>query len=103
MALEANPRGESSITTCPLDCPDACKLVVTVKDERVVKIDGAQDEAHTNGYICGKVRQLRQPRLFEPSIADPFVSPRTKRQRSVFADLMGRGTVANRRKDSAGL
>ncbi len=56
MALAANQLGESLTTTCPLDCPDACKLVVTVQDKRVVKIDGAKDEAHTDGYICGKVR-----------------------------------------------
>ncbi|MEO1615428.1 MAG: molybdopterin-dependent oxidoreductase [Planctomycetota bacterium] len=46
----------SSTTTCPLDCPDACKLVVTRRDQQIVKIDGSSDDPHTNGFICGKVR-----------------------------------------------
>ncbi|MCA9136310.1 MAG: molybdopterin-dependent oxidoreductase [Planctomycetales bacterium] len=57
MAPEVDAADELSTTTCPLDCPDACKLVVTVKNDQVVKIDGADDEAHTGGYICGKVRK----------------------------------------------
>ena len=44
-------------TTCPLDCPDACKLSVTLKDDRIIKIDGAKDDPCTDGYICGKVRK----------------------------------------------
>ncbi|TWU54866.1 putative dimethyl sulfoxide reductase chain YnfF precursor [Rubripirellula tenax] len=57
MTLESEPVHQSSTTTCPLDCPDACKLVVTVQDNRVVKIDGAKDDPYTDGYICGKVRK----------------------------------------------
>ncbi|MEZ6091524.1 MAG: molybdopterin-dependent oxidoreductase [Pirellulaceae bacterium] len=56
MTQDAHPIESTSTTTCPLDCPDACKLVVTTIQDRVVKIDGAPDDAHTGGYICGKVR-----------------------------------------------
>lgn len=45
-------------TTCPLDCPDACSLSVTLEDHRVVKIDGADDGSTTAGFICGKVRNF---------------------------------------------
>src|SRR5260221_10143264 len=41
---------------CPLDCPDACSLSVTVKDGRVITIDGSHSNAVTRGYICAKVR-----------------------------------------------
>ena len=48
-------------SACPLDCPDACSLEVTVADGRVLKIDGAQDRnGLTEGYICAKVRRLPQ-------------------------------------------
>lgn len=57
MASETDSSEVSSTTTCPLDCPDACKLVVTTKGERVVKIDAAKDDPYTDGYICGKVRK----------------------------------------------
>ena len=49
---------QNAVTTCPLDCPDACKLVVTLTVDRVVKIDGADDDPCTDGYICGKVRRF---------------------------------------------
>lgn len=43
---------------CPLDCPDACSLEVTVHDGEVVRVDGDRRNPYTDGYICGKVRAL---------------------------------------------
>jgi anaerobic selenocysteine-containing dehydrogenase len=49
--------GRSTIdTSCPLDCPDACSLSVSVEQGRVTKIDGNRRHAITNGFICAKVR-----------------------------------------------
>ncbi|MBS1836985.1 MAG: molybdopterin-dependent oxidoreductase [Actinobacteria bacterium] len=55
----------SVTTACPLDCPDACTLSVTVSDPdgpdaRIVNIDAApSDESNplTDGWICAKVRK----------------------------------------------
>jgi anaerobic selenocysteine-containing dehydrogenase len=48
-------------SACPLDCPDACSLEVTVENGRVTKLDGAADRNPvTDGYICAKVRKLPQ-------------------------------------------
>jgi anaerobic selenocysteine-containing dehydrogenase len=60
-------------TACPLDCPDACTLNVTVRGGRVVKIDGATDNHITDGYICAKVRRFPErvygdDRLLYPAI-----------------------------------
>lgn len=50
---------ESTVTTaCPLDCPDACTLDVTLRGGRVTKIDGSTENHITNGYICAKVRRF---------------------------------------------
>ena len=43
---------------CPLDCPDACSLDVTVAGDRVVAVGGSHVNPVTNGYICAKVRRL---------------------------------------------
>ena len=44
-------------SACPLDCPDACSLEVTVEAGRVVKLAGASDRNPlTAGFICSKVR-----------------------------------------------
>jgi anaerobic selenocysteine-containing dehydrogenase len=45
-------------TACPLDCPDACTLSVTVQHGKLVDIDGSHRNAVTDGYICAKVRKF---------------------------------------------
>jgi anaerobic selenocysteine-containing dehydrogenase len=46
-------------SACPLDCPDACSLEVTVEDGRIVRVDGATGpdaNPFTDGWICKKVK-----------------------------------------------
>jgi len=46
---------------CPLDCPDACSLEVTVRAGRVERIEGAGDRNPlTDGYLCTKVRTFAE-------------------------------------------
>jgi anaerobic selenocysteine-containing dehydrogenase len=52
-------------TACPLDCPDACSLAVTVQRGRVVTIDGSRRNPVTDGYICAKVRKFGE-RVYGP-------------------------------------
>ena len=82
MALTANSRernvplgGPASVveTACPLDCPDACSLAVTVQHGKVVAIDGSEKNPVTGGYICAKVRKFGDrvygpDRLLHPAI-----------------------------------
>jgi anaerobic selenocysteine-containing dehydrogenase len=60
-------------TACPLDCPDACSLEVTLQDGRITSIDGSPHNSVTNGYICAKVRRFAErvygsDRLLYPAI-----------------------------------
>src|SRR5947208_16588076 len=59
--------GPASIveTACPLDCPDACSLAVTVQRGRVLEIDGSHKKPVTGGYICAKVRRFGE-RVYGP-------------------------------------
>jgi anaerobic selenocysteine-containing dehydrogenase len=65
---------ESTVeTACPLDCPDACSLTVTLRGGRITKIDGNPANEVTRGYICAKVRRFDQrvygeDRLLYPAI-----------------------------------
>ncbi len=55
-------------TACPLDCPDACSLTVTVQLGKVVNIDGSKSTASnpvTGGFICAKVRKFGE-RVYGP-------------------------------------
>lgn len=47
------------LLTCPLDCPDACRLKITVEQgadglERMVKVTGDPDHPITKGFACAK-------------------------------------------------
>lgn len=44
-------------SVCALDCPDACSVLVTVEDERAIKLRGNPDHPVTRGFLCGKVAQ----------------------------------------------
>jgi anaerobic selenocysteine-containing dehydrogenase len=60
-------------TACPLDCPDACTLSVTVQHGKLVEIDGSHRNAVTGGYICAKVRKFGDrvygpDRLLHPAV-----------------------------------
>ena len=71
MAVIHESRGEIGApapvvdTACPLDCPDACTLHVTVHRGRIVEIDGSQKNPVTGGYICNKVRKFGE-RVYGP-------------------------------------
>jgi anaerobic selenocysteine-containing dehydrogenase len=39
-------------SACPLDCPDACSLEVTVDAGRVVAVEGSHTNPLTDGFIC---------------------------------------------------
>jgi len=40
---------------CPMDCPDTCSWIVTVKDGRAVKLRGDPDHTVTRGSLCAKM------------------------------------------------
>src|ERR1700758_4289428 len=42
-------------SVCPLDCPDTCRLAVTVSENQVVAVRGSSANPITHGAICTKV------------------------------------------------
>jgi anaerobic selenocysteine-containing dehydrogenase len=66
---------EKRITACPLDCPDACSLEVTLRGGRVTRLDGDRRVAETQGFICNKVRNFHRrvygaDRVLHPGVRD---------------------------------
>ncbi len=43
---------EKRTTTCNRDCPDACRIVATWEDGKVVQLEGDRDHAITRGFLC---------------------------------------------------
>ncbi|HKD17157.1 MAG TPA: molybdopterin-dependent oxidoreductase [Thermoanaerobaculia bacterium] len=60
-------------SACPLDCPDACSLDVSIAGDRVVAVGGSRKNPVTEGYICAKVRRYPEhmygpTRMLHPGI-----------------------------------
>ena len=53
-------------SVCALDCPDCCSLLVTVENERGIKLRGNPDHPVTRGFLCGKVAQYLE-REYSPA------------------------------------
>ncbi|TDD63162.1 hypothetical protein E1293_43360, partial [Actinomadura darangshiensis] len=58
------PAGEGSVGSelkvlgaCPLDCPDGCSWVVTVRDGQAIRLRGNPDHPYTRGALCTKVNR----------------------------------------------
>ncbi len=51
---------DSRASACPLDCPDACTLSVSVEAGRVHAITGDERNPLTGGHICGNVQRFPQ-------------------------------------------
>jgi anaerobic selenocysteine-containing dehydrogenase len=85
-SLEPSPEPSRSVVTsaCPLDCPDACSLSVTVEDGRATKIDGSQRNPLTAGFICAKVRRWPEHVYGEARLLHPEVR-RGRKGDGVFA------------------
>jgi anaerobic selenocysteine-containing dehydrogenase len=58
--------GETRVkAVCPHDCPDACSMVVTVRDGRAVDLRGDPDHPFTRGFLCQKVARYLD-RVYHP-------------------------------------
>jgi anaerobic selenocysteine-containing dehydrogenase len=73
--VPASPEIRTVPSSCPLDCPDACSLQVTVHGGRVVALDGDERNPVTRGFICAKVRRFARhlysaERLLYPAVRD---------------------------------
>lgn len=56
----AGPNQKSVLAACPHDCPDTCSMVVTVENDRVVKVRGNPDHPFTDGRLCVKVNHYEE-------------------------------------------
>ncbi|WP_149258641.1 molybdopterin-dependent oxidoreductase [Actinomadura sp. K4S16] len=51
------PSESTVLGACPLDCPDGCSWVVTVRDGTAVRLRGNPDHPYTRGALCAKVNR----------------------------------------------
>ncbi|MBI3077850.1 MAG: molybdopterin-dependent oxidoreductase [Deltaproteobacteria bacterium] len=65
MALPAEPV-ERIFTTCTLDCPDTCSIVVERVGGGAVRLRGNPDHPLTAGFLCQKVGKYYLDRVYSP-------------------------------------
>lgn len=65
-------------TTCNRDCPDACGIVATIEDGRVVKLQGDPDHPVTKGFLCYRTSRFLE-RQYDP---DRITTPLLRRNGS---------------------
>lgn len=54
---DSGQAGLTVLGACPLDCPDGCSWVVTVRDGKAVRLRGNPDHPYTRGALCTKVNR----------------------------------------------
>ena len=65
-------------SACPLDCPDLCSLEVEVEDGRVKRVEGGTRTPITDGFICGKVRNIVEHLYGDDRVRQPMIRVKTK-------------------------
>src|SRR5438105_15140863 len=64
---------ETHKTVCNRDCPDACGLVATVEDGRLVKLGGDPGHPVTKGFICYRTSHFPERQSSADRITRPLV------------------------------
>jgi len=60
-------------TTCNRDCPDACSIVATVEDGRVVRLQGDPDHPVTRGFLCYRTSHLLESDYYKDRLTTPLL------------------------------
>ncbi len=56
---------ETRQTACNRDCPDACGLIATIENGRVVRLQGDPDHPVTRGFLCHRTSRFLE-RQYDP-------------------------------------
>lgn len=57
---------EKIITSCALDCWDACSIIATVDAGKIVSLEGNPEHPITQGFLCGKTQRFAE-RVYDPN------------------------------------
>ncbi len=84
--------------TCPHDCPDTCSMQVSVKDGRVIRIQGTPDHPTTQGVLCTKVSRYAERTYHPERILTPLrrVGPKGQGRFEPISWAQALGEVASR-------
>jgi len=64
---------ETRKTLCNRDCPDACGIVATVEDGRVVRLAGDPDHPVTRGFLCYRTNRFLSTQYAPDRLTRPLL------------------------------
>ncbi len=63
-------------TTCNRDCPDACGIVATVENGRVIRLQGEKDHPITRGFLCYRTSRFLDLQYSPDRVTTPLYRQR---------------------------
>jgi anaerobic selenocysteine-containing dehydrogenase len=60
-------------TICNRDCPDACGIVATIEDGRVVRLGGDPDHPITRGFLCHRTSHFLETQYSPERLTSPLL------------------------------
>jgi anaerobic selenocysteine-containing dehydrogenase len=60
-------------SVCPYDCPDACSLLVEVRDGTAVRVQGDPGHPFTRGTLCPKMHHYEKTVHSERRLTTPLL------------------------------
>ena len=82
----AGPASETRRTICNRDCPDACSIIATVEDGRVVRLAGDPDHPVTRGFLCWRTNHFLPIQSSPERLTTPLLRGADGRHRPVSWD-----------------
>ena len=73
-----------------MDCTDLCRFIVTVENNRILKLEGDRHHPVTKGFVCNKGRALVD-RLYHPQrIRHPLIRGKKGFRQATYAEIFDR-------------
>ena len=64
---------EQKRTICNRDCPDACSIVATIEDGKVVQLQGDKDHLVTDGFLCHRTSRFLEIQYDPSRVTTPLM------------------------------
>ena len=76
-------------STCPLDCADACGVLVEVGDDgELLRLKGDQRHGHSRGTLCGKTMLYGELRSSQERVLHPLVRKGGRLERASWDEAL---------------
>lgn len=77
-------------TICNRDCPDACGLIATIEDDRLVRVEGDPDHPITRGIVCARTRRFPARQHHPERLRTPLIRTDTGFREATWDEALER-------------